>query len=436
MSLSKVPTYNLKVVLKETGIAADTLRAWERRYGIPMPERTPGGHRLYSQRDIHLIKWLIARQAEGLSISRAAELWNELTASGADPLAESHAAGIASTRVASAASAALDALRKDWLEACLAYNEAEAEQILNQAFALYSVEIVVTDVIQRTLHEIGEMWYRGEATVQQEHFTSALARRRLDALIAAAPLPTRKETILLNCPPGEWHSLPLLYLSLLLRRRGWNAVYLGANVPSDWLEETARSVKPALVILASQQLVTAAATRDISRLLSKQGYRVAYGGRIFNQIPELRESIAGEFLGEEIDLAVEQIEHLIAAQGGQASRTRVQAPTPNPILDAYLMNRKPIESMLTPRLGGSISKEDLAVANLHFGDALVAALELEHISYLELDMDWIKNLLALHNIPPEGLRVYLKGYAAALQETMGDAATDIVGWIDGYISRI
>ena len=87
MSLSKNPAFNLKVVLQETNIAADTLRAWERRYGLPMPQRTSGGHRLYSQYDIETIKWLLARQAEGLSISRAVDLWNEHNASGVDPLA-------------------------------------------------------------------------------------------------------------------------------------------------------------------------------------------------------------------------------------------------------------------------------------------------------------------------------------------------------------
>src|SRR5512141_2996115 len=85
--VSTTPAYNLKVVLKETGLAADTLRAWERRYGLPVPQRTPGGHRLYSERDIHTIKWLTSRQAEGLSISRAVDLWNEQIASGSDPLA-------------------------------------------------------------------------------------------------------------------------------------------------------------------------------------------------------------------------------------------------------------------------------------------------------------------------------------------------------------
>jgi DNA-binding transcriptional MerR regulator len=73
--MDETPTFNLKAVIQETGLKPDTLRAWERRYGLPSPKRTPGGHRLYSGRDIDMLKWLIARQEEGLSISRAVELW-------------------------------------------------------------------------------------------------------------------------------------------------------------------------------------------------------------------------------------------------------------------------------------------------------------------------------------------------------------------------
>ena len=64
--------------MRETGIKADTLRAWERRYGLPVPERSPGGHRLYSQYDIETIKWLQARQEEGLRINRAVDLWRSM----------------------------------------------------------------------------------------------------------------------------------------------------------------------------------------------------------------------------------------------------------------------------------------------------------------------------------------------------------------------
>ncbi len=66
MTNDDTPIYNLKAVVQETGLKPDTLRAWERRYGsLPEPNRTGGGHRLYSQQDINTLKWLLARQDEG-----------------------------------------------------------------------------------------------------------------------------------------------------------------------------------------------------------------------------------------------------------------------------------------------------------------------------------------------------------------------------------
>ena len=73
-----VSLYNLSLVLNETGLKADVLRAWERRYGLPKPVRSAGGQRLYSRQDIATVKWLQARQAEGISIKRATDLWKEL----------------------------------------------------------------------------------------------------------------------------------------------------------------------------------------------------------------------------------------------------------------------------------------------------------------------------------------------------------------------
>ncbi len=69
-----LPIYNLKAVVQETGIKPDTLRAWERRYGLPEPQRTASGHRLYTDRDVATLKWLVARQDDGLTISRAVAL--------------------------------------------------------------------------------------------------------------------------------------------------------------------------------------------------------------------------------------------------------------------------------------------------------------------------------------------------------------------------
>ena len=434
MPLSQTATYNLKAVLKETGIAADTLRAWERRYGIPMPERTPGGHRLYSQRDIHLIKWLMARQGEGLSISHAVEMWNELTASGQDPLAASHASGVSGLQALPAASTTLDALRKEWLDACLAYDESTAEHILNQAFALYSVNDVSVLMIQQALHEVGEMWQHVQASVQQEHFVSALAMRRLDSLISATPSPIHSQTILLACPPGELHTLPLLHLNLLLRRRSWNVVFLGANVPIAQLEETAQIVKPTLVVMAAQQLMTAATLEKTVALLVKKGFPVAYGGRVFNQIPELRERIVGEFLGEELDPAVNRIEQLVQ----EPIKVRLRSePVINPVAQAYRDSRSKIELTVQQQFeSAGLPTRDLATSNGYFGTALAAALDLGNVAYLEADMDWIRVVLAGQNLPVESLRHYLTAYAGAVRQVMGTSAAQVADWLEGYITTI
>jgi methanogenic corrinoid protein MtbC1 len=67
------------------------------------------------------------------------------------------------------------------------FSETTAEQTLNQAFSMFPVEAVCLEVLQRGMSEIGERWYQNRVSVQQEHFASALAMRRLDALLSASP---------------------------------------------------------------------------------------------------------------------------------------------------------------------------------------------------------------------------------------------------------
>ena len=78
--LNTSPAFNLKAVLLETGLAADTLRAWERRYKVLAPSRTDGNYRLYSDRDIATLIWLKTQLDAGLSISRAVALLERLRA--------------------------------------------------------------------------------------------------------------------------------------------------------------------------------------------------------------------------------------------------------------------------------------------------------------------------------------------------------------------
>ena len=429
MPISTTPTYNLKVVLKETGIAADTLRAWERRYGLPMPQRTPGGHRLYSQRDIETIKWLMAKQREGLSISHAVDLWSELTASGQDPLPATASKAMSIPQIASVPSSNLEAVRKQWLEACLSFNENDAEQILNQAFALYPMDSICIDVLQKGLIEIGEMWYHSQATVQQEHFTSALAHRRLDALIAATPPPTRPETILIGCPSQEQHTFIPLLLTLLLRRRGVRVVYLGANVPNERFRETLTTIKPDLIILSAQLLQTANALRETAEQLNANDARVAYGGRIFNLIPELRAKIPAHFLGESLPDAIQVIETLlttnlpldgirpISEQEKQISSLFIQS---QPMINMYALSE-------ITKIGIPIEFASIAIQQL--GNNLVSTLSLGSIDALRGEMEWVKGLLREHIRSDSDLSIFLITYANSVDSAMGKVGQPISAWL-------
>ena len=175
------------------------------------------------------------------------------------------------------------------------FDEPRAEQAAAQAFALFPVNNVVLDVLLRGLTDIGEGWYRGEVAVQQEHFASSLTTRRLQTLIAAGPVPTRPERIVLACPPEEQHTISLLAIHLFLRRQGWEVIDLGANVPLDRLAEMLGNLRPQLVISSSQQLPTAHTLQILAQALTDMKIPVGFGGNVFNQHLDLRRHIAGHF---------------------------------------------------------------------------------------------------------------------------------------------
>ena len=423
MSISTTPAFNLKVVVKETGIAPDTLRAWERRYNLPKPKRSPGGHRLYSQHDIDIVKWLMAKQSEGLSISHAVDLWNELMASGEDPLHE------LINRNPSILSINQDDIPEQWLNACLTFDENTAEQVLNQAFALHPLETVCTEVLQKGLIEIGDMWYHGLATVQQEHFTSALAHRRLDALIAATPPPTRPESSLIGCTSREQHTFPSLLLTLFLRRRGFKVVYLGANVPNHRFKETIISIKPHLVILSAQLLQTANELRETAAQLTADGARVAYGGRIFNLIPEIRSRIPAHYLGETIQDAVQNTETVITSDVSPNDFKPVSRQDMS-LRESFVRSQPTIDMIVLTEINKfDISQEYATIAVQELGSNLRAALSFGIIDSVSQELDWITRLLKEHNLPAEHLEFFLNAYANAVDSAMGSEGKRISSWI-------
>lgn len=445
------PMFNLKAVVQETGLKPDTLRAWERRYGLPVPQRTDSGHRLYSQNDIQLLKWLIARQDEGMSISRAVELWRRIETEESNPLetlARQTPPAVAPT-VFSGQSApvapfpasttdlrfaatgdTINQVRAAWVAACMNFDEQQAERIVTQAFGLFSVERVCLDVLQSGLAVIGEGWYAGHVTVQQEHFASALALRRLEALMSTTPLPTRPGRILVGCPAEEDHTFAPLLLSVLLRRRGWDILFLGANIPIQDFVQTTQTARPHLVILTAQQLYTAASLREVGDLIYQVRVPMAYGGMIFTQIPDLQQRITGHYLGPTIEGALQRIDELL-------SPARLPLPTP-PItaeyeeaLQYFRLQQAPLEAQLWRTLASSgMSHTLLRKANINFSRDIIAALTLGNIDYLGVDLHWIQGLLTNHyQLPDMMVTRYLTAYLEAAEQHLQHHAAMLIDWL-------
>jgi DNA-binding transcriptional MerR regulator/methylmalonyl-CoA mutase cobalamin-binding subunit len=431
--INKDPTYNLKVVLRETGIKPDTLRAWERRYGLPQPERSTGGHRLYSQYDIETIRWLIDRQGEGLRINRAVKLWRSLEQSGQDPLEAMPHEGSPSQPppVELLAGTTIDQMREAWLKACLDFNELAAEQIIAQAFARYPLETVCVEVLQKGLSQIGELWYTNKADVQQEHFASSLAIRRVDALIAAAPLPTRSNRILVACPPGEEHVFSSLLITLFMRQRGWDVVYLGANVPIARLEATIKATNPGLIILAAMQLHTAATLMEMAQFLHGTGVPLAYGGRIFTQIPDLRARIPGYFLGESLENVVSSIESLLVAPP-QLPETAQPSEDYQQALENFREKKPAIDAYIWDVIQANGLREyQLTIANDFIARDIQAALNLGELNLIQPEFNWLSDLLENYHVPADIFTEYLKVYHQALESHLDNRGRPILDWIAG-----
>jgi MerR family transcriptional regulator, light-induced transcriptional regulator len=439
MNISHTPSFNLKAVLQETGITADTLRAWERRYGLPLPDRTPGGHRLYSQHDIETIKWLMAKQADGVSISHAVEMWMELVNANMDPLAGSSSTGINPLQISSISNfgTSLDTLRAQWLTACLMFNETTAEQSLNQSFSIFPVETVCVEVLQKGLAEMGELWYGHRASVQQEHFASCLAMRRVDALLSAVPVPWRKQTVLVGCPAGEWHAFVPLLLSLLLRRRGQNVIHLGVNVPSAQFVETAASVRADLVILVAQRLVTAASLQQAALLFASQDVTVAFGGRIFTTQPVLVESIPAHYLGETLVDSLEEVERLLKRTSKNAASVRSITRDYVAAHQFFTSRRTQIESTLQTTLQlHTVSPHNLASGILHLGDNIAAALQLGDMGYASSEIEWLKSLINADDRSSQELVVFLQAYANAVKKNIDGSGRPIHDWLSTEMERL
>jgi hypothetical protein len=230
-----------------------------------------------------------------------------------------------------------------------------------------------------------------------------------------------------------------LLLTFLLRRRGWEVVYLGANVPIEQLETTVAVIQPQLVIMAAQLLHTAATLNEAAQALQQAGVPLAYGGLIFNLLPALREHIPGHFLGEQLEAVPHRVDALMAVPRPVPATQKI----PEEYLRAshHFRDRQGlVEAHVIQALNSqAYFHNHLAMANRELGLNIGAALALGDMDFLGTDIEWVAGLLRNHGLPGEALYSYLHAYQQTIGEQLDERGQPIITWFDellnGYASN-
>jgi len=312
--------YNIGVVARMTDIPAATLRIWERRYDFPETERTAGGHRLYTEKEIQRLHWVKARLDAGMQVRQAIRALRVAEADeGITAVAPVSTLPVGRTAEdpehAPIINVHMSALRKKLLDALLAHETGQADQIFTEAFTLYTPEDLIVDLIGPTLRDIGLGWEKGEIDIGTEHLATNYLRQHLLAWMRTGPPPYTIAPIVLACAPGEWHEGSLLMFGALLRRRRWPIAYLGQSIPLAEVAKFVQDTHPPAVVLTAVTEDPAMALIEWPKWLPEADRTgeplVGYGGPIFNERPELRAKLRGLFLGTTLQEGVETLERIL-----------------------------------------------------------------------------------------------------------------------------
>jgi len=307
------PLYNIGVVSRMTGVSMATLRAWERRYTFPESNRTPGGHRLYTEMDVLRLRWVKARIDEGMQTAQAIHALQHQEQTGHLVTMETVPAG--NGLHLKETSPHLVTFQQRLTNTLVGRDLQGADNILGEALALSSPEDLILDVIGPTLSAIGEAWENGHVSVATEHLATNYLRQRLLMWMLSGPPAKAVSPIVLACAPDEWHEGSLLIMGAILRRRRWPIAYLGQALPLPDLSTYVREIKPSLVVLIGMTETSAAGLLEWPNYMPEVAQKgrpiIGYGGRVFALHPEWRLQMAGIYLGNTFREGIETIEQLL-----------------------------------------------------------------------------------------------------------------------------
>ncbi len=235
------------MVAKRTGLNPAVLRAWEKRYSVVEPFRTDGGQRLYSDEDVLRLTLLHRVVEEGRSISQVSALSTaELKGLVKEDEAERGSFGVPEPLEGPSAARVLERAQ----QAVDRMVPGELEKILTRGAMAFPVPTVIDDIVVPLIGQIGMAWNSGRFGPAHEHLATVEIRRFLEWMLGTVSMREGAPVLVSGTPAGERHELGAILCAVSGAAEGWNAVYLGPDLPAEEIALAALRLEAEVVALS------------------------------------------------------------------------------------------------------------------------------------------------------------------------------------------
>ncbi len=248
--------YPIRAAARAAGLTPDTLRAWERRYGAVTPARTDRG-RLYEEADVRRLRLLRQAVESGRAIGLVASL-SDAELEDLVRRAETSNPALSPSTDRGTTPSVLQSL----VEAVQAYDAARTSDELGRIALLLGPAALVREVVLPLMRLAGDNWARGVFQIAHEHVLSVCVRNLLGGLLRLERAGRPSGRLLLTTPSGELHEFGILAAALLAVAHGFDAAYLGPNLPVGEILSAARRRAPQAVVLGLMTTNATPAVRD------------------------------------------------------------------------------------------------------------------------------------------------------------------------------
>jgi DNA-binding transcriptional MerR regulator len=232
--------YPMRVVSRLTGLSADTIRVWERRYGVVAPDRTDGNKRRYSGGHVRRLVLLRRVTELGHSIGQVVQLSDQDLR---------RLIGETSSDIGSQVSL-YAAIVEDYMKAIFEYDVRQAESILTRTAAIVPPMTLTLDVIVPLMRRVGEQWNAGQLRIAHEHIISGQLRSLLGTLMRHEQPASGAPRIIVATPPDHLHEFGAIIGAFMAAGRGFEPIYLGTHMPLEEIAEAAEQSGAGLVLLS------------------------------------------------------------------------------------------------------------------------------------------------------------------------------------------